>query len=155
MEAHADLIHRLGHRKSPRLVLVHTGSRVLPKLENRVHGVASHLPVFAGGGVEPEDLEIPRETTRTHTPVESPVSHMVQLGDTVGDDERVVVGHAADAGAEDDVLRLGQGVRDEEVWGWDVLPNRGEVLAYPRLLVPKLVERNDLFQVVIQGLRDV
>ena len=43
-------------------------------------------------------------------------------------------------------------MRDEYIWCRDILPDRREVLAYPRLLVAKLVECNDLFKVILKRL---
>ena len=37
---------------------------------------------------------------------------------------------------EDDVLRMGKRVCDEEVWSGDVLPPGGEVLSYPGCRIP-------------------
>jgi len=40
---------------------------------------------------------------------------------------------------EDDVLRMGKRVCDEEVWSGDVLPPSGEVLSYPGCRIPAAV----------------
>jgi len=37
---------------------------------------------------------------------------------------------------EDDVLRMGKRVCDEEVWSGDVLPPGGEVFSYPGCRIP-------------------
>jgi len=42
---------------------------------------------------------------------------------------------------EDDVLRMGKRVCDEEVWSWDVLPPSGEVLSYPGCRLPVAINQ--------------
>ena len=95
-------------------------------------------------GVEAEHLEVAREAARTDAPIESSLRHVVELCDAVSQHERVVVRHARDACAENDVFRKAQRLCDEQVGRGDVLPLSGEVLADPRLFVAKAVERDDL-----------
>ena len=80
---------------------------------------------------------------------------MVELSDAVSEVEGVVVGQAGDASAELDVPGHSEGLSDEQLWGGDVLPGGGEVLSYPCLGVPQLVEGDDLVEVVVNGLREV
>ena len=42
---------------------------------------------------------------------------------------------------EDDVLRMGKRVCDEEVWSGDVLPSSGEVLSYPGCRIPPAMNK--------------
>ena len=146
---------RLRHGKTPVLVFIQSGLRILPELEDHVDRVAGHSPLLSGLGIEPEDLEVAREPTRAHTPVEPSAAHVVQLGDAAGNDEWVVVGHAGDAGTQDDLLGLGDGAGQQQVGSGDVLPDAGEVLAEPGLVKPQLVQGDDLLQVAFQGLGEV
>ena len=80
---------------------------------------------------------------------------MVKLGDAVRNNKRVVVRHAGDAGPQDDLLGQSQGLSDEQIRGGYILPGRGEMLAYPGLFLSQLVERNYLFNILVQGPTEV
>ena len=155
VEAQGNVVLGLRYGEAPVLVLVQAGLGVVPDLQHQVNGCLRHRPMVARSGNVPEDLEVAGEAAGPDTPVKAALGHVVQLRDSVRDDEGVVVGHARDAGAKDDVLRQRQRLRDEKVRRGDVLPRRGEVLTNPCLFVPELVQRDDLLQVVLQGLGQV
>ena len=155
VEAETDVRLGLRHVESPILVFVQAGARIFPELEDQVHRVPGHSSLLSGFGIEPEDLEVAWKTARTDSPMESTAAHVIQLGDAAGDDEWVVVGHAGDAGAQDDLLGLGNGAGQEQVGSGYVLPDAGEVLAEPRLLETQLVQSDDLLQIAVQGLSEV
>ena len=105
----------------------------------------------AGCGVEAKHLEVTGKAAGPDAPVEAAACLMVELGDSLRQHERVVIGHARHAGAEDNVLGLRQGHGDEQIGGRDVFPHGGEMLTDPGLLVAELVEHDDLLQVVLEG----
>ena len=139
----------------PPLALVQARLRVFPQVQDQIKGLPHHGPLVTGLWVEAEDVEISREASGADTPLEPPARQMIELGDPVGDHEGVVVGHAGDAGTEDDVLGQWQRHCDKLVRRGDVLPLRREVLADPRLLEPHPVQLHDLVEVIMKGLGDV
>ena len=146
---------RLRHHVAPMAVLAQARLGVVPEPQHLVQSVARHAAVLAGLGLELEHLEVARESARSHSPHEAAFGHVIELGYAVRDHERVVIGHAGDAGAELYPLGAGQHVGDQQVGRGDVLPLRGEMLAYPSLVKAKPVERNELLYVGIERLRDV
>lgn len=131
VEPQANFRHWLRDNELPVWVLVGPWLRVLPHLENQLDGVPGHAPVRSGSGVKAKDLEIPWEPTGANAPLEPPPSQIVQLSNAVGNHKRVMVGHTGDPSAENNVLRPGQRSGDELIWGRDVFPDRGEMLANP------------------------
>ena len=137
----------------PPLASVRARLRVFPELQDGVHGVNRDLALDARGRVDVHHLEVADEAARPDSPHEPAARVVVDLGDPVGQVERVVVRHAGDAGPELDLLRPLQRGGDEDLRRGDVLPLGGEVLADPGLVKAELVEALDLAQVVVEGVR--
>ena len=105
--------------------------------------------------IESENLKVTREPARADAPLETPACHVVELGDTVRNHERVVVGHTGHPSAQFDILRARERIGDEYVRRGDVLPHRREVLTYPCLGIAEIVQHLDLVKVVLECLCDI
>ncbi len=96
----SDLQVRRGHGELPVVLRVRARLRVFPELQHRVDHVQGNLALAAGAGIDPDDLKVPDEATRADAEQEPSARHVVELGDAVGEVERVVVRQAGNAGRE-------------------------------------------------------
>jgi hypothetical protein len=80
---------------------------------------------------------------------------MVQLSDTIGQDEGMVVAQRVDAGAEADVARLGRHGGDEQLGRRDDFVSGGVVLADPGFVVAEFIEMLDEAHVAFERQRRV
>ena len=150
-----DLGVVLGHPVAPAGVLADARRRIVPQVQDLVQDVPGQGALSQRLRIEVQQLEVAQEPAGADAPGEAPARHLVELGDALGQHQRVVVGQAVDPGAQHDPLRAGQGLGDEEVGAGDVLPLRGEVLADPRLPEAERLQGHDLRQVHLHRLRQV
>jgi hypothetical protein len=101
-------------------------------------------------GVDAEHVGVGGECARANAEHRAAAGHVVQLEHAVGEDERVVVGQAADAGAEADGLRALGGGGDHQLRRGDDLPAGAVVFAEPGLIEVQPVQVFDQFEVAVE-----
>ena len=145
LEARVDQLEPVGLAVDGAVVAQQCGDR----LERLVH------PPALGERVDAHHRGVGGERAGADAEHRAPVGHVIELDHAVGDDQRVVVGQADDAGAEADLPgAFGRG-GDEDFGRGDQLPAGGVVLADPGLVEAEPVEVLDQFEVAVQRQRGV
>ena len=80
---------------------------------------------------------------------------MIELDESLGDHERMVVGQRDDAGPQHDPVGALRGGRKEDLGRGDHLPSSGVVLAAPELVVSEVVHKLDQLEVALKLQRGV
>ena len=151
VHAETDVRLRRGNGEFPPPVLILPGPGIVPQVQNELERFVRQIPLLPGFCVYSEGFEIPDETPRPHAPVEPPLRKMVEHGDPVREDERVVVGKAGDPRPQDNIFRERYGLRNEEVGSGYVFPPGREMLPYPGFPEPYPVQENELSEVGVEG----
>ena len=124
---------------------------VTPDAEDDFERLAGAGVMLAFLEVDIEELMVGEETARTDAEHVSALREVVEVCDAVGKLDGIVEREEVRAGAELDVLRAQEGLRDEQVGRGNGLPGRGEVLADPCLAEAEVVGEFQAFEVPLVG----
>jgi hypothetical protein len=135
-----ETVHQRRRLHGPELALVLEWLRLGPEPEDDVEGFARHLAIDAGRAIDVEHLPIARQSARGHAEVQAAARDVVEHCDAIGELGRVVIGQQEPAWADADVLRLHQGLRDEQIGCGMWFPRCRVVLTDPALGIAELIE---------------
>ena len=121
-----------------------------PAVKAEYHAQAFIHPLALGHGIDAEHHRIGRQGSRTNPQHRAPVAQMIEMHDTLGHVEGVMIGNRDHTGAEADSLGpLCR--RDQEHLGRsDGFPTSGMMFSDPEFVEVQLVEPRRQFQIALK-----